>query len=1046
MSSLIDQIASMDNLMLAWRKIENLFIPGDIWFDPLKLAAFKYCLKENLKAIRKDLLEGTYILHKIVPVPFPKKNKEDVETIRQSFIIDVSDQLVWVAVCNVIGVYLDSKMPAWSYGNRLYLYWWKDKADKWQIGNYRNSTPVLYRNWNQSWPQMKRKITVSLKKMAFAEDAELDADELSVLDQEERIDYSYAKLKYLKANYFSAFSGKKTDTLYWIGLDLTKFYTRVNIKKVVEIIIRELGNKADERLNKLLKTITDFEIDSKDYRRPNYEEGLHLMDLSLDEISYSGLPTGLLVAGFLANVYMLDVDREADKYLDKHHDVIHFRYVDDHVIIGRSVFALKNWVDNYLGLLKGVNLEINIEKTEPRDVIQRDDLGVISVNADLLQKKGSIDAFYPTPLMTQTLQKVSMLSREKLPLLSASEFNLVFKDLQTMLVTDIPETEIKKATRISFACTLLSRMMRNGSIDYHEVYRSRRGLYDMFVEKEGIIDSRRKELRSLLFKGGLSLTKDELNKLNPEEREVFGHLRSVIKEGDENSKVLAKTIFCLLMRSLNEVPDKVKIWVRTFLFAVNHYPEGIKVLCDGLERIKTKKVLHPLSALYLKSIIEFLSADSILDIIKHLYINDYSIDQDRERDVRALKYLLSINYEDEGMGFKRVSSLVLRHAKATYQIHCGHLGLVPLDCDIPISVSFKYEDGLNIDTTFWALWKLENLDERKENADLVSKRMLSKEKIDSHSPFFEAFVFRMLSSVDVTDKEGLNVFPVIDNLENISNELKYALWMSEVGRKICAMERPVPRLSNNWWSVYDWISSCNASLRKTVRNGICADSLRDTNRVTYSEVLSVKLMIAIVEKVKEVLGEESIWNDQCLHPLNIMFDRKTLKNIDWYKVLDDVPLRIKLVNREIEGADHYYSLCQSRSCELPVFYSVCYGLGLIFLHLLTRELYFPWIMNNPNYGYEWRRELNRMLNKGEVSSINYKIVEACLSMWNRETIYLMTTLGEPLFRHDESDQTMIIRGIDDLLDVLKESFKQMKDNVISVPEGQFRQLIEITVD
>ena len=27
--SLVKQIASMDNLMLAWRKIENLFVPGD---------------------------------------------------------------------------------------------------------------------------------------------------------------------------------------------------------------------------------------------------------------------------------------------------------------------------------------------------------------------------------------------------------------------------------------------------------------------------------------------------------------------------------------------------------------------------------------------------------------------------------------------------------------------------------------------------------------------------------------------------------------------------------------------------------------------------------------------------------------------------------------------------------------------------------------------------------------------------------------------------------------------------------------------------------
>ena len=79
MESLVVKIANKENLMLAWRKIENLFVPGDVWYDPLKLAAFKYCLKDNIEQISKKLLAGTYKLKPITPVPFPKSRKEGDE-------------------------------------------------------------------------------------------------------------------------------------------------------------------------------------------------------------------------------------------------------------------------------------------------------------------------------------------------------------------------------------------------------------------------------------------------------------------------------------------------------------------------------------------------------------------------------------------------------------------------------------------------------------------------------------------------------------------------------------------------------------------------------------------------------------------------------------------------------------------------------------------------------------------------------------------------------------------------------------------------------
>ena len=661
--SLVKQIASMDNLMLAWRKIENLFVPGDIWFDPLRLAAFKYRLKDNLKLIHNQLETGSYQLHELRPVPFPKKKgaEDNTPPIRQSFIIDMADQLVWVAVCNVIGPKLDRLMPAWSYGNRLYLYWWKDAMDKWQIGNYRNSTPTLYRNWNQSWPQMKRRITVSLKKMAFT--GELDENDEEVLKQECDTTLEYAKLKYLTPGYFDQYKGSPTDTLYWMGLDLTKFYPHVSIDKIKDSIIKELNAARDKDFVNLLCSLCSFVTDISDYS--GKENDLKLMGFDdLEVASYTKLPTGLLVAGFLANVFMLDIDRQVDAYLDNHHDVIHFRYVDDHVIIGRTPEATKQWVETYLKLLQDNGLEINESKTEPKDVLKRVDDNLLLVDLQKLESNGAIDSFYPTPLMTQTLQKVSMLSKEKLPLLSGSEFNLVFKDLQTMLVTDIPETEIKKATRISFACTMLSRMMRDGQVDYHEVYLTRRNLYEKFSVKD---DTRsqtiQNKLKEWVFRDDFKLSEEEEAQLKSDELQDFNHLRTLIEDGSQKATLLAKNIFGLLMRALNEVPDKVKIWVRAFLFAVNHYPEGINYLRKQLQKIEKQGALHHLSVLYLESIIEFLSAEAILDIISRLYRNDYSSAKDRMRDKHALEFLVKSHYPDEGFRFKRVSSFALMKCK-----------------------------------------------------------------------------------------------------------------------------------------------------------------------------------------------------------------------------------------------------------------------------------------------------------------------------------------------------------------------------------------------
>jgi hypothetical protein len=173
--------------------------------------------------------------------------------------------------------------------------------------------------------------------------------------------------------------------------------------------------------------------------------------------------------------------------------------------------------------------------------------------------------------------------------------------------------------------------------------------------------------------------------------------------------------------------------------------------------------------------------------------------------------------------------------------------------------------------------------------------------------------------------------------------------------------------------------------------------------------------------------------------------KEALNNPEWSLAREDTGIEVALFDDDLHGAEAFYEMRSTAPIDLPINFTVCYSLGLNFLHLLTRKTYFPWIMNNPNYGYEWRRELNRILNRGAVTSLNYKIVEACLSLWNRESVFLRRALEPEMFQEDKS-QSIEIFGIGDLEEWLMRSLQQMRDNLISVPDNQYRQLIEITVN
>jgi len=600
---------------LAWRKLERAFNHGDVWFDELVISAFKMNLVDNLREISNKLKDGSYQMKTIQPIPFPKggKDNDDNFKVRQSFFIDFRDQLVWVAVCNVIGRTFDVMMPAWSYGNRQYVSMWKevDNGEQfWVIGNHRNTTRHIYRKWTQSWPLMRKRITASLKKMARLGIDDFDDTDNQVSNDEEHLNDNqrFFKLNYLDKEYFPKIEeGKSIDVLYWAGIDLTQFYQKVNINKVrlkIESVLKT-KQEYDETFAKLLKTITHFEIDYSDYQYDGADDDLKAMQL-VKGVPFEGLPTGLIVAGILANIFMLDIDEQVSLRLETERDIIHFRYVDDHVIISTSEEKLFEWLAWYQQILAKEGLELNVSKLAPESLLrglqkkenEKDCLDNLIIKdhrdifIEIIHEYACIDPKYPTPLMTQTLQKVSMLQGLNLNMLSTREFGMVFGELQSLLVADLSEQEIKESTRISFACTMLTRLIVEGDVDFEKIHyfrcqwleqvdKIKKNLLQKLSDKTASKEYDTKEkidkvvdaCTNIIFKDAQII---DVNRLKKEYSSIkfddiwLDKINKELTKGQNTTKAREQQVFNMLMYALDKVPDKVRIWIRAFNYCLRH--------------------------------------------------------------------------------------------------------------------------------------------------------------------------------------------------------------------------------------------------------------------------------------------------------------------------------------------------------------------------------------------------------------------------------------------------------------------------------------------
>ena len=58
--NIFETIYSRENLILAWRRVEDSYHHGDVWFDELELSAYKFNLLNNIEKLSEKMKTGTY--------------------------------------------------------------------------------------------------------------------------------------------------------------------------------------------------------------------------------------------------------------------------------------------------------------------------------------------------------------------------------------------------------------------------------------------------------------------------------------------------------------------------------------------------------------------------------------------------------------------------------------------------------------------------------------------------------------------------------------------------------------------------------------------------------------------------------------------------------------------------------------------------------------------------------------------------------------------------------------------------------------------------
>lgn len=1030
-SDLVNDIANINNLMLAWEKLEGEISHQDDWCDIMELYAYKFQLKDKLADLHARLVAGTYQMRPLRPLPFPKGASKDENgevkelRVRQYFHVYIEDQLVWIAYCNVIAQYVERRMPGWSFGNRTDVrVWYRDIDGKRELkaGNYRNTRDRVYKTWGQSWPRYRKLLSLTIKMMSRAkggmrEDMDLSEEEKQLLEDNER--FPEQKLYYLEEKYFSELNGAQ---LYWAGIDIEKFYPEINR----ELITKNLGDVIyDERQTAefwaLTNTLLDFKIDVSGFT----QEELDTMKINGDGTYPKGLPTGLLEAGFLSNLALLGIDEQVKHWLAGNHKVAHFRYVDDHVVLAQDRDELLEWVKKYKELLDGNGFTINEDKMEPKSLSE-----VLKATTSEEKEKAKaelkgLDPTYPQPLMTVTLQKVSQMADMNVDQLTKAEFDMLFSDLQELLVMDISDQEIKKETRISFAVTMLSRILVHGDVDYEELGRLKQEL--------------RKELEtSKLIEQDIWKEWFYRNDLYPEApaAEVEGKkldmkavdekrmkINDLMKTATENAAKKHRYIFKLIVKAIEDVPERTRIWIRMLQFCYKHSPENLGEVFNILNGEMISAKLHPLDILYLRMM--------LLNRLALLVVKDMPRKDDRARLEKATRQLAEILKAIENKG---ISEKYYVRETFLFVERVLTLEQTLAEKTVDNSQADELYFGEQVDMDFWVLLYLQfvsvaNVEKKDEIVENALHGILTT------SVYYPTLFLKCMSNAkfqqEVLKDASLDT-SVIDYIKRHHLEIDVYRSFGREHRNLIAsfLEMwDVEQACEGYMTLSEWVFRL-----MEYKEG----ALLHTEHLEY---IALKVVLSLIKTMDE--NHKDIFHfssNRYINLFNLCVKNECAEKIEDYDFWDEASeiTKYEAVQSVVSRYPFDWKLFPSEYCDV-------YDIGVILLQMLTLDHLPSDYLVDAEYGYKWERIIKSLLKQGYMSFYTYMILMACLSKRNRETMQFVHG-GMNGLREDYDLDPPIISNLQEMEIHVERAIKLLKENRVSLPNHKNRALSVISLE
>jgi len=1003
-----------------------------------------------------------------------------------------------LAVVNIIGNSLDYRMPWWSYGHRLYVPVWKNKSNQWEIGWYTHSKGQLYRSWNQSWPFFRRHISLTAKIMCCKKENDIinienetsDEVEKNILGNNDTLPEHF-KSKYLEKGYWK---GKFAQNLYWGTIDFKKFYPSVKRTIIIENILKYTKNaNEDEDFKILLTNLMAFKIDAATWK----EDELRTIDL--EPQNFQGLPTGLFVAGFLANVALLAVDEKLSFNLENNREVAHFRFVDDHVVLSYDYDRLKEWIINYYKCLDEANTGavFNFEKIEPKSLsnalnpewISDKESNIINAEEIKAKKECSLDPAFPAPLMTQTLARVSAISRSDFEFLSQSEEEQLISDLEHLLLADFPDHELRKDTRISFAASILAQIMPNTKEDYSKVYECQKRIHHKLKNYQKKYETSNnnfvaEKMHELIFKTKTNY--DEYfskwkefvkNKTDKEERikaiteikEEIDKLLSYIKEMHKQTKDKKHRVYKLLNKAIAENPEKVRIWTRIIDYCKKVGDCHIKTVYDKIEFL-TNRNIHELSAPYLRALFLSILSDKLMQVVYSVVNNNIISQKEKETtkffidDIFSTDILSSIfrseNAENKLYYLKAyeffrfvLGSAIFALNGSSYRIHedkylTEEYNLIDWSNNPNKWIAKTHTKDINA-WLYWLLWKTHS----KSSSKPISFWKNLQPNIDYSSLTYKALIvpFPNFNDAPQNDRKYLEfilnsnfdegwLYEVFKTGKNkLTNNIKKRLEKVNLNLYNCIISN-----ERNLWDFIQWQKE---ELSRPVKEKEELNSFNKYFDPRFSEWTALELVTQIMEIVESADDFFLSNPEKKLHPANFIVPEILMKeNIisSW----NDWKINIntnKIKPSPFQISDERYTTKGLLESERKTGEAAkVHALGIMLLQLITHDFNFPWVWNSTDKSLSFENVLYGKIQNTPLSSFTMLILQACLSSKNREMFAWRKESDN--FKSDTAKDVPQINDIVLLKKYVNKAKNRLEKYQLSMENNMPRQLLPVSLE